>query len=316
MSLGFYIPDGVASMREIIEKCNLSKSEKEAAIQLGVEQIRVSCELDAVEMAAEASKSAINHAGLTDADIDVIIYLPSRIPTHFISSDATRLQNLLGATNASCFSVGDLGCASINASLYVAQHILNSDLNVKHVLISHGSASLPNRYRKGVSVSGDAGMGIILSRDVGHKILSTKMHTEGRYWDLYRAEFRNILDGAYEEVCSNETLKFQLALSSRNRYKDLLHEISASFEHGTPNLNHFVMQNLSIPAFKFNEEAFSIRFSNSCYTNCRQYGHLGPIDVMLNFFTGVESGEFGRGQNICIMNNSPVASWGVILVQI
>jgi 3-oxoacyl-[acyl-carrier-protein] synthase-3 len=69
-------------------------------------------------------------------------------------------------------------------------------------------------------------------------------------------------------------------------------------------------------AFRFYEDLLKIKFAPVCYDNLKNYGHLGPMDIMLNLGSGIESGLFKKGELILLMDNSPVAAWGSILVQI
>lgn len=51
-------------------------------------------------------------------------------------------------------------------------------------------------------------------------------------------------------------------------------------------------------------------------SNIRSYGHLGPADVLLNLRTGLDTGEFGPGETVLVMNNSPAAAWSSALVRL
>jgi 3-oxoacyl-[acyl-carrier-protein] synthase III len=76
------------------------------------------------------------------------------------------------------------------------------------------------------------------------------------------------------------------------------------------------MQNLSEGAFTFYEETLGIEFAPACRRNLRRFGHLGPIDVILNLHTELQSGSIENGDRILILNNAPVAAWSVMLFEV
>ena len=86
------------------------------------------------DIAAEAARNALVHAGLTVLDIDLIIVASSTpdYPGSFPSTSAV-VQHKLGAVNAAAFDLGAV-CSGFAYALHVAAQMVASGAN-KHVLV-------------------------------------------------------------------------------------------------------------------------------------------------------------------------------------
>lgn len=313
-SIEFYIPDNLYPVRELKEVQELTPEQQNILSLMKLETVSIAEEYDNTELAYEASKKALTAAGITPENVDVVIYLQSRSPKYLMSSEATRLQELIGATNAYSFTAADMGCTNINIALSLARNILTSDENVDNILISCGSKPTgKDRYREAVTVIGDGGMGVVVSRCEANQLLDIKIKTDGRFWDLYKVEYKDKLVDEYKEICTNSRYKFELSIASRNNFKILNSELLGN---NFDEVNGVIMQNLSESAFTFNEEALQVNLLESCFQNCRMYGHLGSIDIMLNYKTSLQNGEINKGDKVLIMNNSPVACWSSLLIKV
>lgn len=235
-----------------------------------------------------------------------------------MASEATRIQAAVGAARATTFSVADLGCVSINSAFLVARALLDSNDSWTNVLIAHGSKPpSPRRFRYPVTVNGDGGVAVLVTRDAAPRIADLALETNGEYWDLYRVDFKDKPHRDWVEECKSlRDYSFKLAIESRNRFSAINENVLARAGKTIGDVDHFVMQNLSAGAFRFYEEFFKIEFAKACKVNLARYGHLGSMDVPLNLHTGIETGEFARGDVVLVMNNSPVAAWSTMLVEI
>jgi 3-oxoacyl-[acyl-carrier-protein] synthase-3 len=149
------------------------------------------------------------------------------------------------------------------------------------------------------------------------ELLDVLLETDGRYWDLFRVEFRDRPPEQWEEACADvPTYSLKLAVESRNRFAALNSRLLERHGLGIEDVDHFVMQNISIGALRFYEQGLGVRFASACAQNLRSYGHLGPADVLLNLRTGLATDEFAPGETVLVMNNSPAAAWSSALVRL
>lgn len=313
-SLEFVLPERLVPINELEEITSLHAQGQMIYSTLKLETVSIAEGLDNIDLAEQASRQAMEAANVSPNEIDMIIFLQSRSPAYLMSPEAACLQERLGVKRGFSFAVTDLGCANISNALLIAENFLRSNEAIQNILIAGGSKPFGHfRYREGVTVIGDAGMGLIVGRTERNQILDVKLLTDGKFWDLYKIDYKHMLVDEYREALTSPRYKFELSIASRNNFNRLNTEICQ--ENGIDQVNAYIMQNLSISAFAFNEDAFKVKFTKSCYDNCRAYGHLGSIDIMLNYKTAVQSGEIKEGDIVLIMNNSPVACWSTLLLQ-
>ena len=282
---------------------------------LGIDEIRCEPRMSGVELGIAAAKSALRDAECRSEDLGLILLCQGRSPERLMCSEATRIQHELGATKAMTFTISDLGCVSSSAACQLACHLPSDG----PVLIVMGSTPTgQRRFRRGVTVIGDGGGAAVLKAGSDRcQVLATELAVNGRFWDLFSVDFRGLPPADWEEVCHDpQRYSFELAAESRARFKALnagvLSRAGLSFEQ----VDHVIMQNISAGAFQFYESALGLRFADSCRSNLSRYGHLGPLDIFINLQEGLASGAFRPGEHVLLMNNSPVAAWGSMLIRI
>ncbi|HEX2195914.1 MAG TPA: 3-oxoacyl-[acyl-carrier-protein] synthase III C-terminal domain-containing protein [Actinomycetota bacterium] len=317
-SIGLCLRGTPVRVTDLPEHAALDEPSRHVFESLGIDTVLVDEGSGSAELAAAAASSALAGAGVAPADVDALVVVQGRVPEYLMASEATKVQAELGAARATTFSVADLGCVSISSAFLVAGALLDSNPAWDVVLIAHGSKPpAPRRFRYPVTVNGDGGVGVVVTRDRGPRVLDVAIETNGEYWDLYRVDFKDKPHREWTEECKSlKTYSFKLAIESRNRFAALNETVLARAGKTMSDVDHFVMQNLSSGAFRFYEEFFKIEFAKACKTNLARYGHLGSMDVPLNLQTAIESGEASPGDLVLVMNNSPVAAWSTMLVEI
>lgn len=316
-SIGLALPGTPTRVTDLPEHAALDEPSRHVFESLGIDTVLVDGGSDAADLAAGAAKSALGAASLGADEVDALVTVQGRVPEFLMASEATKVQAAVGASKATTLSVADLGCVSISSAFLVARALLDSNRSWKNVLVAHGSKPpTPRRFRYPVTVNGDGGVAIVMTRDAAPRILDVAIETNGEYWDLYRVDFKDKPVREWAEECKSlKTYSFKLAIESRNRFKALNEGVLARAGKTMSDVRHFMMQNLSAGAFRFYEEFFGIEFAKACKTNLARYGHLGSMDVPLNLHTAIESGEASPGDLVLVMNNSPVAAWSTMLVE-
>lgn len=310
----WYLPDTSVAVAELPELAALSDAERATCAALGIDRVPADDTLTAAELAARAGRRALAAAGLDADDVDVVLTVEPRAPQTLVSSEATRLQAMLGAGRAMAFSVGGLGCASLTPALLAASGLLRADPDLANVLVLHGSKpAVPGRYRHPVTVNGDSGGALLLRRRGAVRIRDILLETNGAYADLFRVEYRDEKFAGWREECTDPAAyAFRLAVETRNRLRDLVARLLARNGLTVDEIPCYLTQNLSTAAFRNWSEAIGVPIAKACFDNLARYGHLGPNDVFFNLSCARESGEFG-GRAV-LLNISPAAAWSALLV--
>ncbi|MEV6824083.1 3-oxoacyl-ACP synthase [Amycolatopsis sp. NPDC051102] len=310
----WYLPETSLAVAELPELATLPETERATCAALGIDRVPADDTLTAAELAARAGRRALATAGLDAADVDVVLTVEPRAPETLVSSEATRLQAMLGADRAMAFSVGGLGCASLTPALLAASGLLRADPGLENVLVVHGSKpATPARYRHPVTVNGDSGGALLLRRRGKLRIRDILLETNGAYADLFRVEYRDEEFARWREECTDPAVySFRLAVETRNRLRDLLARLLGRNGLTPADVPCYLTQNLSTAAFRNWSEAIGVPIAKACFENLARYGHLGPNDVFFNLSGARETGEFdGRA---VLLNISPAAAWSALLV--
>ncbi|MCI3928683.1 ketoacyl-ACP synthase III family protein [Streptomyces sp. AN091965] len=313
-----YHPDRVLAVAELPGLTELGEGERETCARLGIDEVRADDTLSAFDLAVRAARQTLSEARLDATELGAIVLIDARVPDTLMSSAATRLQALLGAERALTFSVGGLGCVSLTPALLTARGLLAADGDLDHVLVVHGSKPpTPLRYRHPVTVSGDGGAAAVISRRGPVRVLDVVQETNGAHWDLFRVDYRDRPAARWREECRDiPQYSFRLAVESRIRLR-ALHQRLLDRNNLVPgDISRYLSHNLSEGTFRFTEEALGIKISTTCFDNLRQYGHLGPNDVLLNLRTELDRGGLAEGQRAVLLSASPVAAWSLLLVEI
>jgi 3-oxoacyl-[acyl-carrier-protein] synthase-3 len=136
-------------------------------------------------LATQAARNALESAGLSATDIDLIV-LATATPDQTFPSTATKVQAALGINDCIAFDVHAV-CTGFLYALSVADSMLRSG-NADHALVIGAetfSRILDWEDRATCVLFGDGAGALVLSAEEGERgILSTKLHADGRHNDL------------------------------------------------------------------------------------------------------------------------------------
>ncbi|MFC6021707.1 3-oxoacyl-[acyl-carrier-protein] synthase III C-terminal domain-containing protein [Plantactinospora solaniradicis] len=311
-----YLPDRVL-LTDLPELADLGDGERTLCLALGIERVTVDKELSTVDLAVRAGRQTLATAGLSPHALDGVILVEARAPGTLASSEATGLQAALGADAAWAFSIGGLGCASIVPALLTARGLLAADPEISHILVAHGSRPVASRrYRHPVTVNGDSGQAVVVSREGPLRVRDILLETNGAYWDLFQVDYRGNPPQDWREVCADlPRYTFSLAVESRKRIAALNRRLLERNGVDQDDISCYVGQNLSTAALRVIGESLGVKISDGCLDNLRENGHLGPNDALLNLSTAIDSGELPEGGRAVVLNMSPAAAWSAMLVE-
>lgn len=136
-------------------------------------------------LAAEAARRALEHAGVTAGEIDLIV-LATATPDQTFPSSATKVQAALGISDCIAFDVHAV-CTGFLYALSVADSMLRSGNAGKALVIGSETFSriLDWEDRATCVLFGDGAGALVLGVDESESgILATKLHADGRHNDL------------------------------------------------------------------------------------------------------------------------------------
>jgi len=181
---GMYVPERVLSNADL-EKM-VDTSDEWIFERTGIRERRIAAEHEASsDLAAEASRKALQMAGLEPGDIDQII-VATTTPDRFLPSCACTMQHKIGAVNAAAYDMF-AACTGFVYGLGLARGLVGS--RVADVVLVVGVETLSRIVdytdRNTCVLFGDgAGAAVIRPCAAGDGILAVDMHSDGELGDV------------------------------------------------------------------------------------------------------------------------------------
>ncbi len=268
------------------------------------------------DMATKAAERALEAAGLTAEDLDLII-VASITPDTFTPSTACYVQNNLGAKNAAAFDISAacsgflfalktavqyIGCGQAKTALIIAAEKLSTVVNWEDrstcVLFGDGAGAAILR------VGGQPGDGAVLASDIG---------SDGTLHDLLQipggGSARPITpENVHERLATlamrgNETFRHAVAhmkdsaLSLIERTGIKPEEIKLVIPHqANLRIINAVAQRLTIP-------------SDRVFVNLQKYGNTSAAACAIAFDEARREGRFGKGDIVLLVTFGAGLTW-------
>jgi 3-oxoacyl-[acyl-carrier-protein] synthase-3 len=138
------------------------------------------------DFCVEASEKALDMAGLTPEDVDLVV-ISTDTPEFISPSTAAVVCHRMGLTNATSFDL-NTACAGFVMASETAANFLKADVRYKHALVigAYGMSRFLNKDdKKTVTLFADGAAAAIMKATEGEEIfhLSSDSHTRGEYND-------------------------------------------------------------------------------------------------------------------------------------
>jgi 3-oxoacyl-[acyl-carrier-protein] synthase III len=181
---GSYVPQRVLTNAEL-EKM-VETNDEWITSRTGIKERRIAEKNEATsDMAAKAALAAMEDAGISGEEIDLII-LATITPDHFMPSTACIVQTKIGATKAACFDIS-AACSGFLYAIEIAQQFITTRTHntVLVIGVDKLSAIVNWKDRNTCILFGDgAGAAILRHRAQGHGVIATRMGSNGNLADL------------------------------------------------------------------------------------------------------------------------------------
>lgn len=181
---GSYVPERVLSNKDL--EAMVDTSDEWITTRTGIKERRIAAENEYTsDMAAKAAQKAMEQAGITAEEIDLII-VATVTPDMAFPSTACFVQKIIGAHRAACFDIS-AACAGFLYALEIAQQFITS--HTYETVLVIGAEKLSGIVdwtdRNTCVLFGDgAGAAILRNRSGSHGVITTYMGADGNYTDI------------------------------------------------------------------------------------------------------------------------------------
>ena len=279
-------------------------------------------DVTASDLAAEASMRALEAAGLTAKDLDLII-VATITPDTCCPSAANWLQAKLDAPQAVTFDI-TAACSGFIFGLNVAEQYLKNK-TFKHVLVVASeimTRTLNWQDRATCILWGDgAGAALLALGDEGHKILSTHLHTDG-------ANGRDLLlpgGGSKTTPITHESVDqglhylnmIEANMSFRVAVRHFIEAINEALEFNglaVEDVNWFIPHQANIRMFQNIAKSLNVPFERF-YVTLHKYGNISSASCAISLDEAVRDGSVKPDDLICLPVFGGGLTWGSALIR-
>ncbi|AQX10394.1 3-oxoacyl-ACP synthase III family protein [Elizabethkingia ursingii] len=330
---GYYVPEKVVTNDDLAKL--MSTNDEWITERTGIKQRHYRKNInDAEETTAylglQASKKAIESAGLTAKDIDYIVFA-TLSPDYYFPGCGVLLQEMLG-----CDTIGALDVRNQCSGFVYAMSVADAFIKVgqyKNILVVGAeihSFGLDFTDRgRGVSVIfGDGAGAIVLSAsedDNVQGILATNMHSEGKYADELCTKFpgtkygwsvrlKNEPDAIPDEEIyphMNGNFVFKHAVT---RFPETIHEALEKAGKKVEDLDLLIPHQANKRIAQYVQQQLGLP-DEKVMVNIEKYGNTTAASIPIALSEAIEEGRMKRGDLVCLSAFGSGFTWGSVLFE-
>ncbi len=264
------------------------------------------------DLALQASRKAIEAAGITAQDIDLIIVATST-PDMVFPSTACILQNKLGANGCPAFDVQAV-CSGFVYALTVADAMIRSGTAKRALVVGAEvfSRSLDFNDRTTCVLFGDGAGAVVLEASDEPGILATDLHADGSHVGILCVP-GNVSGG---QVLGSPLLTmdgqavFKMAVGVLEK---AAHAVLAKAGKTEADIDWLVPHQANIRIMQSTAKKLKLSMDKVIVT-VAQHGNTSAASIPLALDHGVRSGQIQAGQTVMLEGVGGGFTWGAVLL--
>jgi 3-oxoacyl-[acyl-carrier-protein] synthase-3 len=310
---GSYYPSQVLSNTDL--ESMVDTTDQWITERTGIKERRImSVNETASSMGTEASKRAIEAAGIDPKTIDLIVCATT---SHWraMPSAACEIQNNLNLDGIGAFDVA-AACAGYCYALSVADQYIRSGMCKRILVVGTDSLStmMDPEDRSTLILFGDAAGATLLEASEEPGILSTHIHAAGSYAELLyvnnpkRKEESSVHD-SYLRMKGNEVFKVAVT-----RLSELVDQTLSANGMDKSDLDWLIPHQANFRIIKAIAKKLDMSMDQVVLT-LEKYGNTSAATVPTALDTAIRDGRIQRGQNLLLEAFGGGFTWASALVR-
>ena len=312
---GSYLPENIVTNADL-EK-TIDTTDQWIRERTGIEQRHIAADDQfTVDLAEQAAKNAMEMAGKTADDIDLII-VATTTPDRIFPSTACLLQQRLDIHGCAAFDVQAV-CTGFVYALTIADKFIKSGSNKCALVVGAETLSrIVDWTDRGTCILfGDGAGAVVLEASEEPGILSTHIHADGQYESLLTvpAGISNGVDklaelDAHIRMKGNEV--FKMAVNTLGRIVD---ETLAHNNMEKTDIDWLVPHQANTRIINATAKKLKMSMDHVVLTVNKQ-GNTSAASVPLALDTAVRDGRIKRGETLLLEAFGGGFTWGSALVK-
>ncbi|MBC7798698.1 MAG: ketoacyl-ACP synthase III [Pyrinomonadaceae bacterium] len=307
-----HVPDKVLTNDDLSRILGEDISEF-VSTKLGILERRVLAENEsAADLATEAGRKALENAGITADDVDLII-LATDTPEYLSPATSAVVQYRLGAKRAGTFDV-NCACAGFVTAFDTALKYIIADSNYKNVLVVGVYAMtkfLDWTEKKTATMFADGAGAVVLrsvedSENVDKRgLLTSKLEADGSYYN-----FLGIFAGGSKTPITHEVINEGYFNKVRfvtkyppevniNGWQRIVHELLDRVELKLDDIKLFLWTQVNLSTIEIVMKEMDLPMSRT-HTIMHKWGYTGSACIPMLLDDAVNAGKIKRNDNLII----------------
>ncbi|MCZ8354384.1 MAG: ketoacyl-ACP synthase III [Cyclobacteriaceae bacterium] len=276
-------------------------------------------------MAAKASRMALERAGLKEKDVEFIVFATITSDYYFPGS-GVLLQRELGLEGIGALDIKN-ACSGFIYALSIADQFIKSGM-YKTVLvvgaeIQSSALDVTTRGRNTAVIFGDGAGAAVLTATDKQGILSTHLHADGRFAEeLYvkdpgssrpreERQADQILDTTGFKVVMNGNQVFKHAVV---RFMEVINEALHANNLTKEDINLLVPHQANLRISQYIQEKLSLR-EDQVYNNIMRYGNTTSASIPIALSEAWAEGKLKENDLLCLAAFGSGFTWASALIR-
>ena len=317
---GSYLPELRLTNQDLVvrlAKTGLETSDEWIKTRSGISARHFAAENELTsDLAVKAAEAALSSAGITSADLDLII-LATSTPDHLggFPSTACVVQDKLGAhTSCAAFDVQAV-CAGFTYALAIADAFIRSGSYKKVLVIGAETFSrILNFQDRGTCVLfGDGAGAVVLEASKEAGILSTALHADGSQRDILcvpgRAGNGEVHGSPFMTMDGQAVFKLAVKV-----LEQVAHEALDKANLKPEQIDWLVPHQANIRIMEGTAKKMGMSMDKVIVT-VHEHGNTSAASIPLALDSGVRSGQIKRGQHLLLEGVGGGFAWGAVAIK-
>ena len=307
---GSYLPAKVltnADLERMVET-----SDEWIVARTGIRQRHIAAEGEFTsDLAEQASRRAIESAGITPQDIDLII-VATTTPDRIFPSAACLVQSKLGISGCPAFDVQAV-CSGFVYALATADQFIKSGAAKCALVVGAETISRITDWtdRSNCILWGDGAGAVILQASDESGIISTHLHADGNYAHLLQVAGGPLQGGADPSIEMEGNAVFKIAVNTLDAIVDETLEANG-MEKG--DVDWLVPHQANIRIIQATAKKLGMGMERVVVT-VGEHGNTSAASIPLALDTAVRDGRIKRGETLLMEAFGGGFTWGSVLVK-
>ncbi|MBN1678820.1 MAG: ketoacyl-ACP synthase III [Anaerolineae bacterium] len=315
---GKYVPEHVLTNQDLSQM--VDTSDEWITTRTGIKERRIRGEHDtASSMSVAASEQALEVAGITAKDLDLIIVATSS-PDYLLPSVASQVQDMLGA-ECGAFSLV-AGCSGWVYALTTASQFIFSGMYNRILVVGVEIISFAVDFtdRTTCVLFGDAAAATVIeASDEPGGVLSYELGSDGA-----GAMYMYVPDGGSTSPLAQKTIderRQYIRMDGQNVFKFAVRTLSGSFKRSiyqaglTPDdIDLFIPHQANARIIEAAARHMRVPI-DKVYMNLERYGNTSAASVPLAMVEAIEEGRLKDGDLVAMCAIGAGMTWASVVVQ-